>query len=124
MWAFPPAASATPLAGRGAARVYAINVGYGQLAWKLRQDDRVVSLERTNVRTLQALPDRSLVDLAVIDVSFIGLDLVLPVVARLLHGEGRAIVLIKPQFEAGKALVGKGGVVRDPAVRARCCYTC
>lgn len=101
---------------RGAARVYAIDVGYGQLAWKLRQDDRVVSLERTNVRTMQALPDGSLVDLAVIDVSFIGLDLVLPAVARLLRGEGRAVVLIKPQFEAGKALVGKGGVVRDPAV--------
>lgn len=101
---------------RGAARVYAIDVGYGQLAWKLRQDDRVVSLERTNVRTMQALPDGSLVDLAVIDVSFIGLDLVLPAVARLLRGDGRAIVLIKPQFEAGKALVGKGGVVRDPAV--------
>lgn len=101
---------------RGAARVYAIDVGYGQLAWKLRQDDRVVSLERTNVRTMQALPDGSLVDLAVIDVSFIGLDLVLPAVARMLRGEGRAIVLIKPQFEAGKALVGKGGVVRDPAV--------
>lgn len=101
---------------RGAARVYAIDVGYGQLAWKLRQDDRVVSLERTNVRTMQALPDGSLVDLAVIDVSFIGLDLVLPAVARMLRGEGRAVVLIKPQFEAGKALVGKGGVVRDPAV--------
>jgi len=101
---------------RGAARVYAIDVGYGQLAWKLRQDDRVVSLERTNVRTMQALPDGSLVDLAVIDVSFIGLDLVLPAVARLLRCDGRAIVLIKPQFEAGKALVGKGGVVRDPAV--------
>ncbi len=101
---------------RGAARVYAIDVGYGQLAWKLRQDARVISLERTNVRTLQALPDGSLVDLAVIDVSFIGLDLVLPAVARLLHADGRAIVLIKPQFEAGKARVGKGGVVRDPAV--------
>ncbi|HNS02841.1 MAG TPA: TlyA family RNA methyltransferase [Anaerolineae bacterium] len=101
---------------RGAARVYAIDVGYGQLAWKLRQDSRVISLERTNVRTLQALPDAQQVDLAVIDVSFIGLDLVLPAVARLLREDGRAVVLIKPQFEAGRARVGKGGVVRDPAV--------
>lgn len=101
---------------RGAAHVYAIDVGYGQLAWELRQDSRVTSLERTNVRTLPALPGGQLVDLAVIDVSFIGLDLVLPAVARLLRPDGHAIALIKPQFEAGKARVGKGGVVRDPAV--------
>ncbi len=97
---------------RGAARVYAIDVGYGQLAWKLRQDPRVIVLERTNVRALQALPDAALVDLVVVDVSFIGLDLVLPAVARC----GQAVVLIKPQFEAGKGRVGKGGVVRDPAL--------
>ncbi len=101
---------------RGAAHVYAIDVGYGQLAWKLRQDSRVTSLERSNVRSLQGLPGGVQVDLAVIDVSFIGLDLVLPAVARFLRPGGQAIVLIKPQFEAGKGLVGKGGVVRDPAV--------
>lgn len=101
---------------RGAVHVYAIDVGYGQLAWKLRQDSRVTSLERTNVRTLTGLPGGAEVDLAVIDVSFIGLDLVLPAVARFLRPGGQAIVLIKPQFEAGKGRVGKGGVVRDPAV--------
>jgi 23S rRNA (cytidine1920-2'-O)/16S rRNA (cytidine1409-2'-O)-methyltransferase len=101
---------------RGAAHIYAIDVGYGQLAWKLRQDSRVTSLERTNVRSLPGLPGGVQVDLAVVDVSFIGLDLVLPAAARLLRPGGQAIVLIKPQFEAGKARVGKGGVVRDPAV--------
>lgn len=101
---------------RGAAHIYAVDVGYGQLAWKLRQDSRVTLLERTNVRTLTDLPGGAQVDLAVIDVSFIGLDLVLPAVARFLRPDGRAIVLIKPQFEAGKGHVGKGGVVRDPAV--------
>ncbi len=101
---------------RGAVHIYAIDVGYGQLAWSLRQDSRVTSLERTNVRTLKALPGNVQVDLAVIDVSFIGLDLVLPAVARYLRLGGQAIVLIKPQFEAGRARVGKGGVVRDPAV--------
>ncbi len=101
---------------RGAAHVYAIDVGYGQLAWQLRQDARVTLLERTNVRTMQGLPGGALVDLAVVDVSFIGLDLVLPAVARFLRPDGQAIVLIKPQFEAGKGRVGKGGVVRDPVV--------
>jgi 23S rRNA (cytidine1920-2'-O)/16S rRNA (cytidine1409-2'-O)-methyltransferase len=101
---------------RGAAHVYAIDVGYGQLAWQLRQDSRMTSLERTNVRNLPGLPGGVRADLAVVDVSFIGLDLVLPAVARLLQPDGQAIVLIKPQFEAGKAHVGKGGVVRDPAV--------
>jgi 23S rRNA (cytidine1920-2'-O)/16S rRNA (cytidine1409-2'-O)-methyltransferase len=99
---------------RGAAHVYAIDVGYGQLAWQLRQDSRVTSLERTNVRNLSGLPGSVQADLAVVDVSFIGLDLVLPAVARILQADGQAIVLIKPQFEAGKAHVGKGGVVRDP----------
>ena len=101
---------------RGAAHVYAIDVGYGQLAWQLRQDSRVTVMERTNVRNLPALPGNALVDLAVVDVSFIGLDLVLPAVARILRPGGQAIVLIKPQFEAGKGRVGKGGVVRDLAV--------
>lgn len=99
---------------RGAARVYAIDVGYGQLAWKLRNDPRVVVLERTNIRYLESLPEP--VDLATVDVSFISLELVLPVVVRLLKPEGEIIALIKPQFEAGREHVGKGGVVRDPEV--------
>lgn len=101
---------------RGAAHVIAVDVGYGQLAWKLRQDPRVTVVERTNVRNLQALPGEARVDLAVIDVSFIGLELVLPAVGRFLRPAGQAIALIKPQFEAGRSQVGKGGVVRDPAV--------
>ncbi len=85
---------------RGAARVYAIDVGYGQLAWKLRTDPRVVVLDRTNVRHLDALPDGALADLAVIDASFISLALVLPATLRLLTPAGQVIALIKPQFEA------------------------
>lgn len=103
---------------RGAAQVVAIDVGYGQFAWKLRQDPRVTVLERTNVRYLTELPDGRLADLAVVDVSFIGLELVLPPVASFLVEGGSALVLIKPQFEAGRGQVGKGGVVRDPAVHA------
>jgi 23S rRNA (cytidine1920-2'-O)/16S rRNA (cytidine1409-2'-O)-methyltransferase len=99
----------------GAVRVYAIDVGYGQLAWSLRQDQRVISLERTNIRHLTALATP--VALATVDVSFIGLELVLPRVRQLLSGDGQAIVLIKPQFQVGKGLVGKGGVVRDSALR-------
>jgi 23S rRNA (cytidine1920-2'-O)/16S rRNA (cytidine1409-2'-O)-methyltransferase len=98
----------------GAARVYAIDVGYGQLAWSLRSDSRVVVIERTNIRFLERLPEQ--VSLATIDVSFIGLRLVLPRVALLLAPAGQTIVLIKPQFEVGKELVGKGGVVRSPAL--------
>lgn len=101
---------------RGAGHVIAIDVGYGQLAWKLRQDPRVTVVERTNIRNLRALPGDVLADLAAIDVSFIGLELVLPAVARLLRPGGQAIALIKPQFEAGREQVGKGGVVKDPAV--------
>lgn len=96
---------------RGAERVYAIDVGYGQLAWKLRQDPRVVVMDRVNARYLEGLPQP--VDLAVIDVSFISLKLILPVAKRLLKSEGEIIALIKPQFEAGKDRVGRGGVVRD-----------
>lgn len=103
---------------RGAARVVAIDVGYGQLAWKLRQDPRVTVLERTNVRTMTELPGGQKAALAVIDVSFIGLELVLPPVANFLSADGSAIALIKPQFEAGREQVGKGGVVRDPLVHA------
>ena len=99
---------------RGAARVYAIDVGYGQLAWKLRQDARVIVMDRTNARYLKALPER--VHLAVVDVSFISLRLVLPSVAGWLAPGAHIVALIKPQFEAGKRQVGKGGVVRDPAV--------
>jgi len=98
----------------GAARVYAVDVGYGQLAWSLRQDPRVVSMERVNVRYLETLPEP--VALATVDVSFIGLNLVLPRVAQLLASGGQVIALIKPQFEVGKGQVGKGGVVRDPAL--------
>ncbi len=102
---------------RGAARVYAVDVGYGQLAWKLRQDSRVRLLERTNVRYLDKLPQQ--VNMAVIDVSFISLGLVLPQVGRYLQSEGWVVALIKPQFEAGRRNVGKGGIVRDAAVRRR-----
>ncbi len=98
----------------GAALVYAIDVGYGQLAWSLRQDPRVISIERANVRTLQPLPEP--VRLATIDVSFIGLGLVFPRVVTLLEPAGEVVALIKPQFEAGKGQVGKGGVVREPQV--------
>ncbi len=100
---------------RGAQRVYAVDVGHGQLAWRLQTDPRVVNLEGTNVRTLQALPEP--VSLIVGDLSFISLRLVLPAVARLLAPDGRAVLLVKPQFEAGREAVGKGGRVDDAAVR-------
>ena len=97
---------------RGAARVFAIDVGYGQLANRLRNNPRVVVMDRTNARNLESLPE--LVDLVTIDVSFIGLRLVLPVARALLKDGGRILALVKPQFEAGRAEVGRGGVVRDP----------
>jgi 23S rRNA (cytidine1920-2'-O)/16S rRNA (cytidine1409-2'-O)-methyltransferase len=97
----------------GAAKVYAVDVGYGQLHWKLRQDARVVAIERQNARYLEGLPEP--VALVVVDVSFISLALILPVIARILMPGGQAITLVKPQFEAGREAVGKGGVVRDPA---------
>lgn len=100
---------------RGAARVYAIDVGYGQLAWKLRQDERVVTMERTNARYLEALPEP--VELVTIDASFISLKLLLPAVIKWLACPALVVALIKPQFEAGQAQVGKGGVVRDRAVQ-------
>jgi 23S rRNA (cytidine1920-2'-O)/16S rRNA (cytidine1409-2'-O)-methyltransferase len=96
----------------GASRVYAIDVGYGQLAWSLRIDPRVVVMDRVNARFLKDLPEQP--DLATIDVSYISLRLVLPRVAELLIPSGQAIALIKPQFEVGRESVGKGGVVRDP----------
>ncbi len=99
---------------RGAARVYAVDVGYGILDYRLRADPRVVVMERTNIRHLEALPE--LAACAVIDVSFISLRLVLPAVRRLISPGAWVVPLIKPQFEAGPAQVGRGGVVRDPAV--------
>ena len=98
---------------RGAAKVLAVDVGYGQLAWKLRQNERVVNLEKTNIRYLT--PDRlpEVPDIAVIDASFISLAKVLPATMDLLKDEGVIIALIKPQFEVGRGEVGKSGVVRD-----------
>jgi 23S rRNA (cytidine1920-2'-O)/16S rRNA (cytidine1409-2'-O)-methyltransferase len=103
----------------GARRVYSVDCGYGQLDWKLRNDPRVLVLERTNIRHLEAsdLPSRA--DLATIDVSFISLRLVLSKVKTLLSGGGEIIALIKPQFEVGKGKVGKGGVVRSSAEHGR-----
>ena len=98
----------------GASKVYAVDVGHGQLDDRLRRDDRVVAMERLNARYLQDLPEPA--SIAVADVSFISLRLILPVAQRLLSERGVCIPLIKPQFEAGKGLVGKGGVVRDPAI--------
>jgi 23S rRNA (cytidine1920-2'-O)/16S rRNA (cytidine1409-2'-O)-methyltransferase len=97
----------------GAVKVYAIDVGYGQLAWKLQQDSRVVSMERTNIRTITPEQLDDVPALAVIDASFISLSKVLPATAALLKPGGRIIALIKPQFEVGRGEVGRGGVVRD-----------
>ena len=99
---------------RGASKVYALDVGYGQLSWKLRQDHRVVVMDRTNIRYVKNLPE--LVSLAVIDASFISLELVLPAVIRLLKPDAQVVALVKPQFEVGRNQVGKGGVIRDPAI--------
>jgi 23S rRNA (cytidine1920-2'-O)/16S rRNA (cytidine1409-2'-O)-methyltransferase len=96
-----------------AVRVYAIDVGYGQLALSLRSDPRVIVMERTNARYLTTLPEQ--VDLVVIDASFISLKLLLPVAKTWLKADGNLISLIKPQFEAGRGQIGKGGVVRDPS---------
>ena len=106
----------------GARKVYAIDVGYGQLAWSLRNDDRVINMERTNVRYLDesSLPDK--IQIATIDVAFISLDKVLPAVKKLLGNDGCVIALIKPQFEAGREKVGKKGVVRDPKVHEEVIY--
>lgn len=106
---------------RGAARVYAVDVGHGQLAWKLRQDERVVVLEKTNARHLSAEIIPEPVDLVVCDASFIGLKTVLPAAMALTKPHARLVALIKPQFEVGKERVGKGGVVRDPALHAEVC---
>ena len=99
---------------RGAAKVFAIDVGYGQLDWNIRQDDRVVVMERTNARYLESLDE--LVNFVCIDVSFISLRLILPAVQKWLQPEADIVALIKPQFEAGPKQVGKGGIVKDTAV--------
>jgi 23S rRNA (cytidine1920-2'-O)/16S rRNA (cytidine1409-2'-O)-methyltransferase len=107
------------LLSQGAAKVFAIDVGHGQLAWKLRNDERVVVLEKTNARYIsnEHVPDP--VDLIVCDASFIGLQTILPAPMACLVSGGHLIALIKPQFEVGKGEVGKGGVVRDPELHAR-----
>jgi 23S rRNA (cytidine1920-2'-O)/16S rRNA (cytidine1409-2'-O)-methyltransferase len=103
----------------GALRVFAVDVGYGQLAWKLQQDPRVISMEKTNIRHL--LPEQldAVPDLAVIDASFISLAKILPATVAIVRPGGRIIALIKPQFEVGKGEVGKGGIVRDSAAHER-----
>jgi 23S rRNA (cytidine1920-2'-O)/16S rRNA (cytidine1409-2'-O)-methyltransferase len=101
----------------GATKVFAVDVGYGQLAWKLRQDPRVVVIERANVREIDPSLVPELVDLAVIDVSFISLEKVIPAVLKFLKSNSEIVALIKPQFEVGRGQVGKGGIVRDVAAR-------
>lgn len=105
----------------GAARVYAVDVGHGQLDWRLRNDPRVVVLERTNARYLTAEQVPEPVDLVVCDASFIGLQTILPAPMALAGPHARLVALIKPQFEVGRDRVGKGGVVRDPALHADVC---
>jgi 23S rRNA (cytidine1920-2'-O)/16S rRNA (cytidine1409-2'-O)-methyltransferase len=105
----------------GAAKVYAVDVGHGQLAWKLRQDPRVIVLEKTNARHLTSAEIPDPLDIVVCDASFIGLETVLPAALDLAKPGAWAIALIKPQFEVGPGQVGKGGVVRDPAQHAEVC---
>jgi len=106
---------------RGAAKVYAVDVGHGQLAWKLRNDSRVVVLERTNARNLDSGQIPEPLDIVVCDASFIGLETVLPNALALTKPDGWAVALIKPQFEVGPENVGKGGVVRDPELHLQVC---
>ena len=101
---------------QGAKKVFAIDVGYGQLDWKIRSDDRVVVMERTNIRYVTPEDLGEPLDLSVIDVSFISLKIVLPTIKTLLKPNGQVLCLIKPQFEAGKEKVGKKGVVREPEI--------
>jgi 23S rRNA (cytidine1920-2'-O)/16S rRNA (cytidine1409-2'-O)-methyltransferase len=109
------------LLSRGAAKVYAVDVGTNQLAWKLRQDPRVIVHEQTNARSLDGSIVPEPVDIVVCDASFIGLAKVLEAPLRLAKAGAKLVALIKPQFEAGREEVGKGGVVRDPAVHERVC---
>jgi 23S rRNA (cytidine1920-2'-O)/16S rRNA (cytidine1409-2'-O)-methyltransferase len=111
------------LIARGAAKVYAVDVGYGQLDWSLRRNPRVIVLERVNARHLSAREIPEPVDLVVCDASFIGLRVILPAPLALTKPRAHLVALIKPQFEAGPARVGKGGIVRDPAVHAEVCAT-
>ncbi len=104
---------------RGVKKVYGIDVGYGQLDYKLRQDDRMTVIERTNIRNLTKEQVPQEIDLAVIDVSFISLKIVVPKVLEFLKPEAAIIALVKPQFEVGKGEVGKGGIVRDEALREK-----
>ncbi len=104
---------------RGAEKVYAVDVGYGQLAWKLRNDPKVVNLERTNIRYLKPEVIGERLDLVVIDASFISVEKFLPHLALFLRKGGEIVSLIKPQFEVGKGEVGKGGVVRDPELHQK-----
>lgn len=103
---------------RGAVRVYCVDVGYGQLAWRLSQDPRVEQLDRTNVRSLQLAQLGRTVDLVVADLSFISLVTVLPALRGVLADEGHMLLMVKPQFEVGRAALGPGGVVTDPGLRA------
>ena len=119
MWGPPPGGFTDCLLQRGAARVFAVDVGYGQLAWKLREDPRVVNLEKSNIRYLEPATLGTFTDLAVIDASFISLEKILPSVLRLIRDDGFIVALIKPQFQVGKGEVGKGGVVRDEAQHRR-----
>jgi 23S rRNA (cytidine1920-2'-O)/16S rRNA (cytidine1409-2'-O)-methyltransferase len=109
------------LLSRGAAKVYAVDVGTNQLAWKLRQDPRVVALEQTNARHLTPEQVPEPVDIVVCDASFIGLAKVLETPLKLARPGAKLVALVKPQFEAGRAEVGKGGVVRDPTIHERVC---
>jgi 23S rRNA (cytidine1920-2'-O)/16S rRNA (cytidine1409-2'-O)-methyltransferase len=109
------------LLAHGAKRVYAVDVGHGQLAWKLRQDPRVIVHERTNARTLIRAHIPEPIDLVACDASFIGLATILPAPLALTGDRAALVVLVKPQFEAGREHVGKGGVVRDPAVHREVC---
>ena len=102
---------------KGAEKVYAVDVGYGQLAWRLRQDPRVVVIERTNIRYMERERIPETVDLVTVDVSFISLKIVIPALLKFLKPNARILALIKPQFEVGKGKVGKGGVVTDPQLR-------
>ena len=102
---------------KGASRVYAVDVGYGQLDYRLRQDERVVVMERVNARYPISLPEK--IDLATLDLSFISVEKAIPSVARLLKEDGYLVVLLKPQFEARRNEVGKGGIVRQPLIHAR-----
>ncbi|MBK8160386.1 MAG: TlyA family RNA methyltransferase [Rhodospirillaceae bacterium] len=109
------------LLANGAAKVYAVDVGHGQLAWKLRQDPRVVVLEKTNARHLTPAQIPDPLDIVVCDASFIGLETVLPAALALTKPQAWAVALIKPQFEVGRENIGKGGVVRDPLLHEQVC---